>query len=82
MIGSLVYWDDLTTDWGNWEKWEAQNGGCWLNFCDLTHMLQLVGWNYESELVRANLDIFEKKNGDLEVDFEPTSGDVLPGRPG
>ncbi|MEZ4658197.1 MAG: extracellular solute-binding protein [Caldilineaceae bacterium] len=39
--------------------------------------LKLVGWDYEPELVRENLNIFEEQNGDLKVDFESTSGDYL-----
>lgn len=39
--------------------------------------LKLVGWPYEPELVRENLDLFEAQNSDIQVEFESTSGDYL-----
>lgn len=39
--------------------------------------VKLVGWDYEPELVRENLDLFEEQNPDIKVEFEATSGDYL-----
>ena len=39
--------------------------------------LKLVAWDYEPELVRENLDIFEEYNSDIKIELESTSGDYL-----
>lgn len=39
--------------------------------------LKLVGWDYEPELVRENLDLFETQNPDITVEWEAATGDYL-----